>query len=724
MTSKIDCSKALQEDMGNQLTQLKGCKWKVSPENLGYYSVQIEKNKSILEGYHRSVSRTPSELHEGFGKSLEKIEKKIKSLEEVVEHLASNSGETDPRIKKLSSKVHGLNSDSPEIDKKIAKYTARLLGLKHKDCNELLNVLHKHTIGRLKDGHLVARCDLRTLNLFDYFRSLVKIDITPNSSNANTQIIDLFTYWVQTAREHTSTNFLESMLEGGAPRGIHHPDFIKNLVEDGHKQVRKNLESSSPRPTLGKSENFFNLSIGHEPLTNPTVDQLTCSLDAILRTKQQMTLANIAAVIHFQDKHLALAIGPDNIIYLLNPHEDPTELHIVAFTDIKSASELIHLIINKQIPDEIYSNFLPYTSKDTPIEILGLFGLKTAQLCGVKNEQDINTQFCQLLSQNTQLLGENADLFGINNILLGNALHKISDTASKINQMLSDTFISSHAKEYYKEVELYGTASKRNHEMAMSLHEESVPSNESTALPPIEILREILRKNAKLLSTSNQILESNDDVLAILLNKVEFLNRYSDLLSEKNSAWSKTLSELKKELNESIEPLRKNSQLLHKNVELLRKNSEQLSGNIGLLSLEISPVTIDVICSAKEHARAEQRAQVITLLHDLNSSLSNGEDVAPILRSIEDIKLDPVDLPKGLAADTKDLACALFGKLYHIYLAAWENNRTMVHPHDGRFHSDFGRNAFVGEARNSVPTEYKILALQDLMKSIQDAWKL
>src|SRR5271156_6488377 len=106
MTSRVE---ALQMDIANQLTQLKGCKWKVSPENLGYYSVQIEKNRSILEGYHRSVSRTSPELRESFQTSLKKIEKKIKSIEEVVEHLATNSGETDPRIKKLSSKVHGLN---------------------------------------------------------------------------------------------------------------------------------------------------------------------------------------------------------------------------------------------------------------------------------------------------------------------------------------------------------------------------------------------------------------------------------------------------------------------------------------------------------------------------------------------------------------------------------------------------------------------------------------
>ena len=139
-------------------------------------------------------------------------------------------------------------------------------------------------------------------------------------------------------------------------------------------------------------------------------------------------------------------------------------------------------------------------------------------------------------------------------------------------------------------------------------------------------------------------------------------------------------------------------------------------------------VSFNIVCSAKEFApqsvhRSEQRAKVETLLFQLSSCLSLNGDIAPLLASLEALKFDSEDLPKDLPKDTKDFACALFGKLYLIYLAAWEN-QTMIHPHDPCFHSDFGRNAFVGEAKDLVPATYKILALQDLIKSVQDTWKV
>lgn len=130
----------------------------------------------------------------------------------------------------------------------------------------------------------------------------------------------------------------------------------------------------------------------------------------------------------------------------------------------------------------------------------------------------------------------------------------------------------------------------------------------------------------------------------------------------------------------------------------------------------------DILSTPDEKLRAAQRVQIEILLFSLNSCIQKRNEAATplILDALEKLDLHPNDLPQG----QKNLSHCLFGKLYNIYFAAWKENQKMVHPHDRSFKGDFGRNAFIGEARNSIPVEYKIQAFQELIKSLQETWKI
>lgn len=136
----------------------------------------------------------------------------------------------------------------------------------------------------------------------------------------------------------------------------------------------------------------------------------------------------------------------------------------------------------------------------------------------------------------------------------------------------------------------------------------------------------------------------------------------------------------------------------------------------------------DELSTPEEKLRAAQRVQVETLMfvldHMLKSPKQNDPEAVAIMAlyfgSLESLNLHPNDLPKG----HKNLAHQLFGTVYNNYLAAWEKNKTMTHPHDKCFKNDFGRNAFIGEAQNLIPVEFKIQALQEVIRSLKDAWKI
>ncbi len=123
-----------------------------------------------------------------------------------------------------------------------------------------------------------------------------------------------------------------------------------------------------------------------------------------------------------------------------------------------------------------------------------------------------------------------------------------------------------------------------------------------------------------------------------------------------------------------------------------------------------------------EKLRAAQRVQVEVLLSTLKTAIDRGDQaiIEEILDTLEKMKLDAKDLPQGQS----NLAHALFGKVYQVYLNAWEHDKGMVHPHDGSFKGDFGRNAFIGEVSETVPAQYKLQALEEISNSVKEAWKI
>ena len=125
-----------------------------------------------------------------------------------------------------------------------------------------------------------------------------------------------------------------------------------------------------------------------------------------------------------------------------------------------------------------------------------------------------------------------------------------------------------------------------------------------------------------------------------------------------------------------------------------------------------------------------QRVQVEVLLWMLGSCLKCLEgpennlkvkaSLSLVFKTLEKLKLDQRDLPAG----KENLAHLLFEKLYYTYLEAWKQNQTMVHPHDGCFNGDFGRNAFVGEVQGQIDSTHKIKAVEEVAKALKEVWGL
>lgn len=134
--------------------------------------------------------------------------------------------------------------------------------------------------------------------------------------------------------------------------------------------------------------------------------------------------------------------------------------------------------------------------------------------------------------------------------------------------------------------------------------------------------------------------------------------------------------------------------------------------------------------TSAEKLRAVQRTQVEVCLFTLKECLKGDLSIdspiagktafAGIFEILENLKLDPKDLPKG----QKNLAHALFGKLYSTYLAAWEKDKSMIHPHDKTFKNDFGRNAFLYDSKGVIPDTYRMQAVVEMSQVLKEGWDL
>ncbi len=132
-------------------------------------------------------------------------------------------------------------------------------------------------------------------------------------------------------------------------------------------------------------------------------------------------------------------------------------------------------------------------------------------------------------------------------------------------------------------------------------------------------------------------------------------------------------------------------------------------------------------CTAMEKSRAAQRVLADILVSGLEHSFRQGDMgiFTQVLDMLEGMKLDARDMPPGI----KNLTHGLFGKMYKDYLKAYEQkdcnagyDSSWVHPHDSVFHSDFGRNAFIGDAYSAVPFDFKLQVIKEFVKSIKENW--
>ena len=124
----------------------------------------------------------------------------------------------------------------------------------------------------------------------------------------------------------------------------------------------------------------------------------------------------------------------------------------------------------------------------------------------------------------------------------------------------------------------------------------------------------------------------------------------------------------------------------------------------------------------EQKLRAAQRTLLEICLFEVEhaSDQGNKESLAIFLKAVEEMQLDPKDLP----ANTKNIAHALFGKLYTLYSKAQKEDSSLEHPHSSKFKGDFGRHAFCGTAEIAIPKEYVQQALKEVLSEIKAVWKV
>jgi hypothetical protein len=132
--------------------------------------------------------------------------------------------------------------------------------------------------------------------------------------------------------------------------------------------------------------------------------------------------------------------------------------------------------------------------------------------------------------------------------------------------------------------------------------------------------------------------------------------------------------------------------------------------------------TFQESASPEERLRAAQRVVIELTLTGLEDAIAAQDSftLRRYLDLLEGLNLHENDLPKG----TKNIAHSLFSKLYFHYKEAAESNKTLVHPHDGAFKGDFGRNAFRENVKITIDPQFKLDVIKQLRNELKQTWRI
>ena len=125
-----------------------------------------------------------------------------------------------------------------------------------------------------------------------------------------------------------------------------------------------------------------------------------------------------------------------------------------------------------------------------------------------------------------------------------------------------------------------------------------------------------------------------------------------------------------------------------------------------------------------QKVRAVERTQVEELLRLLMTVLDSvGEhgESERLVEALEELKLDPSDLPKG----QRSAADALYAKYTQIHLQAREKNPSLENPDDQRFGGAFGRHAFYGfKEMDKTVDDLRYAAVKEVLKDFKATWRI
>ena len=99
-------------------------------------------------------------------------------------------------------------------------------------------------------------------------------------------------------------------------------------------------------------------------------------------------------------------------------------------------------------------------------------------------------------------------------------------------------------------------------------------------------------------------------------------------------------------------------------------------------------------------------------------ALQDEEEIARFLRVLDNLQMDPLDLPGQVTHVGRQI---LFGQFYHLHKAAREERANLVDPNHFQFGYDFGNIAFKRRANDIDPT-IKIQAIQKVREELVRVW--
>ena len=267
---------------------------------------------------------------------------------------------------------------------------------------------------------------------------------------------------------------------------------------------------------------------------------------------------------------------------------------------------------------------------------------------------------------------------------------------------------------------------------AQSVHTEIIPVCLQSELREAELQRDPTEAAPSRSSSSSSLVSDDLDhpvqaplTLEGIVHFAVSLQKAIDALSPKTEeGFFEALSHFQELENATMSDEYKNQKILDRiyfHLYHIQNNETPQKVNRSDHNYGMNAFQTEGLSTPEEKLRAVQRVQVEVMLELVDQALnrSDSQGIQLFFGALEKLRLDPRDLPKGQT----NVAHALFGKLYGVYVEARKTNANLVDPNSAKFKGDFGRNAFCDLAEAGLD-DLRKAALKDERQALKDTWKI